>query len=186
MLTLEPYEFQFHYRNELTDIIVCEYNPANDTNRVVTDKLSGDTEEMLEGAVRRIERRTESGWKTAEEWTTGRQGHYTKNLSAGEYRLVEVKAPEGYELQETPVEFTIRDGMTEIPRLVMRNYTTIVDVEKTSAETGNLLGGARLQLIDKSDGKQLPSIKYLIYKNMNNKLFISHKNTHLRLSLIHI
>ena len=153
MLTLEPYEFQFHYRNELTDIIVCEYNPANDTNRVVTDKLSGDTEEMLEGAVLRIERRTESGWKTAEEWTTGRQGHYTKNLSAGEYRLVEVKAPEGYELQETPVEFTIRDGMTEIPRLVMRNYTTIVDVEKTSAETGNLLGGARLQLIDKSDGK---------------------------------
>ena len=108
---------------------------------------------MLEGAVLRIERRTESGWKTAEEWTTGRQGHYTKNLSAGEYRLVEVKAPEGYELQETPVEFTIRDGMTEIPRLVMRNYTTIVDVEKTSAETGNLLGGARLQLIDKSDGK---------------------------------
>ena len=153
MLTLEPYEFQFHYRNELTDIIVCEYNPANDTNRVVTDKLSGDTEEMLEGAVLRIERRTESGWETAEEWTTGRQGHYTKNLSAGEYRLVEVKAPEGYELQETPVEFTIRDGMTEIPRLVMRNYTTIVDVEKTSAETGNLLGGARLQLIDKSDGK---------------------------------
>lgn len=152
MLTLEPYEFQFHYRNELTDIIVCEYNPANDTNRVVTDKLSGDTEEMLEGAVLRIERRTESGWETAEEWTTGRQGHYTKNLSAGEYRLVEVKAPEGYELQETPVEFTIRDGMTEIPRLVMRNYTTIVDVEKTSAETGNLLGGARLQLIDKSDG----------------------------------
>ena len=152
MLTLEPYEFQFHYRNELTDIIVCEYNPANDTNRVVTDKLSGNTEEMLEGAVLRIERRTESGWETAEEWTTGRQGHYTKNLSAGEYRLVEVKAPEGYELQETPVEFTIRDGMTEIPRLVMRNYTTIVDVEKTSAETGNLLGGARLQLIDKSDG----------------------------------
>ena len=152
MLTLEPYEFQFHYRNELTDIIVCEYNPANDTNRVVTDKLSGNTEEMLEGAVLRIERRTESGWETAEEWTTGRQGHYTKNLSAGEYRLVEVKAPEGYELQETPVEFTIRDGMTEILRLVMRNYTTIVDVEKTSAETGNLLGGARLQLIDKSDG----------------------------------
>ena len=43
--------------------------------------------------------------------------------------------------------------MTEVPHLVMRNYTTIVDVEKTSAETGNLLGGARLQLIDKSDGK---------------------------------
>ena len=151
MLTLEPYEFQFHYRNELTDIIVWEYNPTNDSNRVITDKLSGDTEEMLEGAVLRIERRTESGWETAEEWITGRQGHYTKNLSAGEYRLVEVKAPEGYKVQETPIEFTISDGMTGIPHLVMRNYTTIIDVEKTSAETGSLLGGARLQLIDKSD-----------------------------------
>lgn len=78
MLTLEPYEFQFHYRNELTDIIVWEYNPTNDSNRVITDKLSGDTEEMLEGALLRIERRTESGWETAEEWVSGRQGHYTK------------------------------------------------------------------------------------------------------------
>ena len=153
MLTLEPYEFQFHYRNELTDIIVWEYNPTNDSNRVITDKLSGDTEEMLEGALLRIERRTESGWETAEEWVSGRQGHYTKNLSEGQYRLIEVKAPEGYKLQETPIEFTISDGMTEIPHLVMRNYTTIIDVEKTSAETGKLLAGARLQLIDKSDGR---------------------------------
>ena len=153
MLTLEPYEFQFHYRNELTDLIVWEYNPTNDSNRVITDKLSGDTEEMLEGALLRIERRTESGWETAEEWVSGRQGHYTKNLSEGQYRLIEVKAPEGYKLQETPIEFTISDGMTGIPHLVMRNYTTIIDVEKTSAETGKLLGGARLQLIDKSDGR---------------------------------
>lgn len=153
MLTLEPYEFQFHYRNELTDIIVWEYNPTNDSNRVITDKLSGDTEEMLEGALLRIERRTESGWETAEEWVSGRQGHYTKNLSEGQYRLIEVKAPEGYKLQETPIEFTISDGMTGIPHLVMRNYTTIIDVEKTSAETGKLLAGARLQLIDKSDGR---------------------------------
>lgn len=63
-----------------------------------------------------------------------------------------MKAPEGYKLQETPIEFTISDGMTGIPHLVMRNYTTIIDVEKTSAETGKLLAGARLQLIDKSDG----------------------------------
>ena len=85
---------------------------------------------MLEGALLRIERRTESGWETAEEWVSGRQGHYTKNLSEGQYRLIEVKAPEGYKLQETPIEFTISDGMTGIPHLVMRNYTTIIDVEK--------------------------------------------------------
>ena len=153
MLTLEPFEFQFQYRNELTDMIVWEYNPTNDSNRVVTDKLLGDTEKMLEGVTLRIEHRTDSGWETVEEWITGKQGHYTKNLSPGVYRLVEVKAPEGFKLQETPIEFTIRDGMTEVPHLIMRNYATIVDVEKTSAETGNLLGGARLQLIDKLDGR---------------------------------
>lgn len=57
MLNLKPYEFQFEYIDEGTPIIVLDYHPSNDSNRVVTDKLLGDTGEMLEGAVLRIERR---------------------------------------------------------------------------------------------------------------------------------
>lgn len=43
MMTLKPYEFQFEYKNELTDLIIAEYNPTNDSNRVITEKLLGDT-----------------------------------------------------------------------------------------------------------------------------------------------
>ena len=153
MLTLKPYEFQFEYKNELTDIIVIEYNPTNDSNRVVTDKLLGDTDERLEGVTLRIERRTPEGWTTVEEWVTGKQGHYTRNLQGGAYRLIEIKAAEGFKLLADPIEFAIEDGMTEIPRLVMRNYSTIVEIQKTVSGKDTLLAGARLQLIDKHTGK---------------------------------
>ena len=153
MLTLKPYEFQFEYKNELTDLIVIEYNPTNDSNRVITDKLLGNTDELLEGVTLRVERRTDSGWETVDEWVTGRQGHYTKDLQAGDYRLVEIKAADGFKLLAAPIEFTITDGMSEIPHLIMRNYSTIVDIRKVKSGTDTQLAGARLQLIKKSSGR---------------------------------
>ncbi|MCC2821009.1 SrtB family sortase, partial [Lachnoclostridium pacaense] len=153
MLTLKPYEFQFEYKNELTDLIVIEYNPTNDSNRVITDKLLGNTDELLEGVTLRVERRTDSGWETVDEWITGRQGHYTKDLQAGDYRLVEIKAADGFKLLAAPIEFTITDGMSEIPHLIMRNYSTIVDIRKVKSGTDTQLAGARLQLIKKDTGE---------------------------------
>lgn len=97
MLTLKPYEFQFQYENERTDTVTEEYNPSNDSNRVKTDKQLGDTGAWLEGVTLRIERKTEGDkWETVDEWVTGRQTHCTKDLKAGEYRLREIKAPEGF------------------------------------------------------------------------------------------
>ena len=146
MLTLSPYEFQFEYVNELTDKIVLDYNPTNDSNRVVTDKRIGNTDELLDGVTLRIERKVDNGWETIDEWMTGKQGHYTKDLQAGDYRLVEIKAAEGFKLLAEPIEFTISDGMTEVPHFVMRNYSTIVDITKVQSGTDTLLAGARLQL----------------------------------------
>lgn len=153
MLTLKPYEFQFEYKNEWTNLIILDYNPTNDSNRTKTDKFLGDTDQWLEGAELRMERRTGTDtWETVDEWVTGRQSHYTKNLKAGEYRLVESKAPDGFKVLAEPILFTITDGMTEIPKLTMRNYTSIVEIEKTRP-SGSLLGGARLQLIRKETGE---------------------------------
>ena len=153
MLTLSPYEFQFEYVNELTDKIVLDYNPTNDSNRVVTDKRIGNTDELLDGVTLRIERKVDNGWETIDEWMTGKQGHYTKDLQAGDYRLVEIKAAEGFKLLAEPIEFTISDGMTEVPHFVMRNYSTIVDITKVQSGTDTLLAGARLQLIRKDTGE---------------------------------
>lgn len=194
MLTLKPFEFQFEYKNELTDLIVIEYNPANDSNRVITEKLIGDTGELLEGVTLRIERWVEreneadtedsaikvnageicnsleildspeicnnpdagySTWEHVEEWVTGKQSHCTKNLKAGRYRLVEVKAPDGFKLLAAPVEFTIRDGMEEIPCLSMRNYSTIVEIQKTKSGSDTLVAGARLRLIYEESGIEI-------------------------------
>lgn len=153
MLTLKPYEFQFEYKNEWTNLIILDYNPTNDSNRTKTDKFLGDTDQWLEGAELRMERRTGTDtWETVDEWVTGRQSHYTKNLKAGEYRLVESKAPDGFKVLAEPILFTITDGMTEIPKLTMRNYTSIVEIQKTRP-SGSLLGGARLQLIRKETGE---------------------------------
>lgn len=155
MLTLKPYEFQFEYKNGLTDIIIIEYNPTNDSNRVITDKLLGNTDEMLEGVRLRIERRTDTDWESVEEWVTGKQSHCTKDLQAGEYRLVELQPADGFKLLAEPIEFTITDGISEIPRLIMRNYSTIVEVQKVTSGTGSLLAGARLELIRKDTGQSV-------------------------------
>ena len=86
-------------------------------------------------------------WIPVDEWITGKQGHCTKDLSAGKYRLIEIKAADGFKLLAKPIEFTVTDGLEEVPRLIMRNYSTIVEVQKTKAGTDTLLAGARLQLI---------------------------------------
>nr|WP_130789476.1 SpaA isopeptide-forming pilin-related protein [Lachnoclostridium pacaense] len=156
MLNLKPYEFQFEYMDEGTPIIVLDYHPSNDSNRVVTDKLLGDTGEMLEGAVLRIERRKDGeseGWETIDQWTTGRQGHFTRDLQAGDYRLIEMEGPEGFKILAEPVEFTISDGMEEVLHLKMRNYSTIIDICKIKDGADTLLAGARLRLIRKDSGE---------------------------------
>lgn len=157
MLTLKPYEFQFLYVDDQTSVVYSDYNPANDSNRVKVDKVIGDTEEMLEGARLQIERQMEEepdqgAWEIVDSWVSTLQTHYSRGLKAGQYRLVELETPgEGYKLLAEPIEFTINDGMTQIPYLVMRNYTSAVEVEKTVGTSGRPLAGARLQLIRKAD-----------------------------------
>ncbi|MBS6953510.1 MAG: SrtB family sortase [Enterocloster asparagiformis] len=159
MLTLAPWEFQFQYVDDQTPIISVKYNPTNDSNRIKVDKVIGDTQELLEGAALQIERLIHSAdqgtvtWEIVDQWISTKQPHYSKGLKAGKYRLVETRTPgEGYKILAEPVEFDIQDGMTEIPYLVMRNYTIATDIEKTIGESNTLLPGAKLQLIN-SDGQ---------------------------------
>ena len=79
----------------------------------------------------------EKTWVVVETWITGKQSHLIKGLAAGDYRLVEEKAPTGFTKSEEPVYFTITDGMTEIPEITLRNYGTIISVEKREASSEN-------------------------------------------------
>ena len=91
----------------------------------------------------------EKTWVVVETWITGKQSHLIKGLAAGDYRLVEEKAPTGFTKSEEPVYFTITDGMTEIPEITLRNYGTIISVEKREASSEKLLSGAKLELVCK-------------------------------------
>lgn len=162
MLSEKTLEFQFEYKDEKTAVIEFTYDPVNDSNRVQTKKLLGDTSEYLEGAVLRLEReettikegengelKSEITWTKAETWTTGKQPHLVKGLKAGKYRLVEISAPAGFTKTDEIVCFTITDGMTEIPEVILRNYGTIIYVEKQDDSLKTLLPGAKLELVRK-------------------------------------
>lgn len=162
MLSAPDFEFQFEYKDEKTRILEIQYDPENDSSRVIVEKQLGDTGEYLKGALLRLERRAaagdegqtdKTGWETVAEWITGDQPHLEKGLKEGEYRITEQKAPEGCSVLAEPVYFTITDGMKEIPKLVMKNYTVIVQIAKTEANSEALLAGARLQLIRTDTGE---------------------------------
>ncbi|WP_080843880.1 SpaA isopeptide-forming pilin-related protein [Cytobacillus gottheilii] len=63
---------------------------------------------------------TEVEGKTA--MVTDQNGEiYAENLEAGFYQLIEVKAPKGYQLDNTPIEFTIEENQLAVKELVMTN-----------------------------------------------------------------
>lgn len=86
--------------------------PVIDTKGAVClTKTAATTGEKLAGA--KYELQTATGEVLQSGLTTDSQGQITVHeLTAGEYRFVETTAPEGYELNKTPLDFTIKAGQT--------------------------------------------------------------------------
>ncbi|WP_080442376.1 SpaA isopeptide-forming pilin-related protein [Enterococcus faecalis] len=124
---------------------------------VVLSKTDAKTGEALQGAVFELQdkdgKTLQSGLVTDESGKLAVDG-----LEPGEYQLVETQAPTGYDLDATPVTFTIEKGQTEAAQVSMTNKLTPggVVLSKTDAKTGEALQGAVFELQDK-DGKTLQS-----------------------------
>lgn len=107
-------------------------------------KITGDEE--LEGAkLQVINAKTK---KVVDEWTSGKTAHYmeAKLLAGGTYILHEEIAPDGYVIAND-ITFTVsKNG--KVDRVVMKDDTTKVRVNKVSAVTSDKLAGATLQIID--------------------------------------
>ena len=82
-----------------------------------------------------------------------------KNLPYGSYTLTEVKAPDGYLLNQNPIEFTIPDKDGNVDLKVSQTDKAIpgsVILTKSNAATKDPIAGATFELLD-STGKVIQS-----------------------------
>lgn len=114
---------------------------------VILTKTDKKTGENLSGAV--FELQDKSGNTLQEGLTTGLDGQLLiSNLDVEEYQLVETQAPAGYEVDHTPIPFSIKKGQTEAVELTMTNNLTLgsVVLTKVDANSGETLQGAVFDL----------------------------------------
>ena len=129
-----------------TATMTAENTKSPVLGKVVLTKVDADDETVkLPGAVFKLEERAADGTWTDlpgyEALTTDGGGLITvEDLVLGTYRFVEVSAPEGYELETTPIEFTLAED------------TPGLEVAVTALNTKSpVLGGAVLKNVDAED-----------------------------------
>lgn len=88
-------------------------------------------------------------------WTSTTLGHVIKNLPNGTYTVEETKAPNGYELTEEVVKFTISDNSRE-QKIKFYNEAKerVVNIIKVDQSTGEPLAGAVIVVKD-ADGQEV-------------------------------
>lgn len=131
--------------------------------RVSVNKISSDTKENLVGASLRLVKSNGTAVENEEWITDGTEKEIA--LDAGEYRLEEISAPEGYKVA-TPIEFRITDaGALEVKigeqwleqetlSITMEDTPIIkkdITIKKVASDTQSDLQGAKLK-ITTSDG----------------------------------
>lgn len=73
-------------------------------------------------------------------------------LPAGEYKLLEVKAPNGYVLNTTPVTFTISNNtLTEIKEEIKNDPYIKMRIKKIDSVTGNIIQGVKFRVYEDKD-----------------------------------
>ena len=85
--------------------------------------------------------------------TTGQNGRVYRHLDAGDYYLVEIEAAQGYQLDATPIYFTVKDGQT----------TTVTAANQA-------VSGILIHKTDASTGKGIYGVTFLLYDARNNPL----------------
>ncbi|EMF0421273.1 collagen binding domain-containing protein [Enterococcus hirae] len=127
---------------------------AGSASLVKTDRETG---QVLPGAVFKVI--DANGQIVAENLTTNEQGIVqTEVLPSGTYSFVETQAPQGYELDETPIPFTVTENQTEPVKVSATNraMTGSVTLTKIDKENQVALSGAMFEL-KTEDGQVLES-----------------------------
>lgn len=156
------------------------YVNGNPTNEVSTRKnpiveiikISKDDVEsnLLEGAIFKL---TTKDGKTVNDvynqvvktFTTSSEGPIRFELPNGDYKLEEIKAPNGYKLDQTPIEFTVNDE-SKIVKVVAKDEplptTCNLVINKINEKEIPILG-AKFKLFEESNPKKV--LKFSSQKN---------------------
>lgn len=112
-------------------------------------KTDSETKKVLAGATFDLQDAT--GKVLQSNLVTAADGKIAvNNLQPGDYQFVETKAPAGYDLDKTPVKFTIKNDQTEVIKVTKTNKLTpgSVVLTKTDSKTDKTLAGAVFELQD--------------------------------------
>ena len=111
-----------------------------------------------------------------EKIVTGEDGTiFIKGLADGSYKLIETKAPTGYQLDETPIEFTVKDNQPSKKEISKENSRVNLPNTGNSSNTHTNNGGTNTQTTYRNQAgsssatsRRLPSTGSI----RNNKLII--------------
>ena len=144
-------EFTFEYGGADKETLSYAFTFEDEPTTVEFTKTSLTDGKEIEGAKLKV---TDESGKTVDEWTSGKEPHIIKELTAGKkYTMTETLPGDGYVTAES-ITFTVEDT-GEVQKVEMKDDVTKVQISKTDI-SGKELPGAKLTILDK-DGKTVES-----------------------------
>ncbi|MED2032336.1 SpaA isopeptide-forming pilin-related protein [Bacillus thuringiensis] len=155
-LNEEPIKFTIE-RSQTKHVFVTAINSLTkgSVELIKVDDAKQNT--TLEGAVFKIVNK--DGHDVRTDLTTDKNGRLVVDeLPPGDYEFIETKAPEHYDLNKTPIKFTVKKGQEKIASVTATNSLTKGAVELTKVDDidGTTLEGAIFKIVD-MDGKDVRS-----------------------------
>lgn len=117
-LSEETVEFELKADNKVTEVVM--YNVLKDKYKVKISKQDITTKAELPGATLIVKN---SKGEEIDRWVSGTEPHYLE-LEKGEYTLVEIQAPSGYDLSYEVIKFSVGDSGEVETTVVMYNSKT--------------------------------------------------------------
>ena len=144
-------EFTFEYGGADKETLSYAFTFEDEPTTVEFTKTSLTDGKEIEGAKLKV---TDESGNTVDEWTSGKEPHIIKELTAGKkYTMTETLPADGYVTAES-ITFTVEDT-GEVQKVEMKDDVTKVQISKTDI-SGKELPGAKLTILDK-DGKTVES-----------------------------
>lgn len=154
-----------------TDVKAIPITATNKLNAVTLTKVdTNDQNAKLSGAEFKLENSSGqpvttdvTGKTLSTTWTTDSDGQFTVNgLPTGNYQFVETKAPNGYQLDQTPIPFQVTNTIAKAIPITATDKLSSITLTKIDKNDNNIhLQGAEFQLYDSNN--------QLVTKDVNGK-----------------